>query len=70
MACMIYSVAQMPVTIVQGLLALQPILMMLLAFLGYRLLPNYFKEDIRWKIIIRKAMFFVLIAVGVYLTLG
>jgi drug/metabolite transporter (DMT)-like permease len=68
MACMIYAVAQMPVTIVQGLLALQPIFMMFLAFLGNRFLPEYFKEDIRLKTFLKKSIFFILIAIGVYLT--
>ena len=63
MACLIYAVTNIQVTISQGILATAPIFMIVFAFFGHKIFPNYFKENIEWKHVIRK-VFYILIKIG------
>jgi len=68
MACLIYAIVDIPVTIAQGLLATSPVLMIALTFFGRRLWPSYFKENLQWKYIIRKSVYFIIIAIGIVMS--
>ena len=69
-AFLIYSFSLASVTLVEGILALQPIMVILLILAGQRFLPGFFKEDLSAKPLLRKAFYFLLIAAGIWLTLG
>ncbi|MGV8150412.1 MAG: EamA family transporter [Candidatus Woesearchaeota archaeon] len=68
-ALLIYSFSIASVTLVEGLLALQPIILILLVLAGQRFYPKFFKEDISAKSLLRKTFYFLLIAAGIWMIL-
>jgi drug/metabolite transporter (DMT)-like permease len=69
MACITYAVVSTPVTIAQGLMATSPVFMMILIYLGHRIRPAYFKENMGWKHILKKSIFFLIMIIGIILSL-
>jgi len=67
-ASMIFAITKMPITIVQGLLAAQPVLMILIAYFAHKFLPKYFKEDFSLKNVLKKTVFFIIIIIGIILS--
>lgn len=68
-ALLIYSFSIASVTLVEGVLALQPIILILLVLAGQRFYPRFFKEDISAKSLLRKTFYFLLIAAGIWIIL-
>ncbi len=70
MACVTYAIVKMPVTIAQGLLAISPVLTIALIYAGHRIWPYYFKENLEWKSILKKSAYFILMTIGIILSVS
>ncbi len=68
MASITYAIVTVPVTVAQGLMATAPVFMIAFIYLGHKFWPRYFKENLEWKNILKKSVFFILIAIGIILT--
>ena len=66
---MTYAIALAPVTLVEGIGALQPFFVLAYAMIFRRALPNMFRESMDRKRILKKIAFFGIMAIGVILIL-
>ncbi len=63
-----YVLTFIPVTLMEGVASFQPLFVLLYALLFSRLFPNSFKEKITTRDLIKKGLLFILMVVGVILS--
>lgn len=66
---MTYAIALAPVTLVEGIGALQPFFVLVYAIVFRRVLPDMFKEQLDRKSLLKKIAFFGMMVIGVILIL-
>lgn len=68
-ATAVYAISLVPVTLVKGIASFQAFFVLVYAITLHRFFPHVFKENIDRKSIVKKAIFFLLMIVGVILAI-